>query len=260
MGQHRKVEAAPSAETDRFALRRAACMEFADGEPLVCLEGHDDALLGVAEVDGEPRAVYDANAIVRRLMRRDGMDREGRGSSLNTTWQALALVRPFLFEGFPERLRAERWPAQPDEPGVRAWLFVFIRRGTLSMDAMPPQGIGGNKGVSSRQRSPRLLNNNAARWRRARLGTGWRFARGLYNPGLRARESPRFAASPHLNWMIDATTVDLSQGLAQANPPRLHRHSRTRRHSWRGAYGGACLPDRGVARHGKDHGRPALFA
>jgi hypothetical protein len=75
MGQHRK--AAPSAETDRFALRLAACMEFADGEPLVCLEGHDDALLGVAEVDGEPRAVYDANAIVRRLMRRDGMDREG---------------------------------------------------------------------------------------------------------------------------------------------------------------------------------------
>jgi hypothetical protein len=54
MGQHRK--AAPSAETDRFALRLAACMEFADGEP---------------------RAVYDANAIVRRLMRRDGMDREG---------------------------------------------------------------------------------------------------------------------------------------------------------------------------------------
>jgi hypothetical protein len=77
MRQHRKVEPAPSAETDRFALRRAACMEFADGEPLVCLEGHDDALLGVAEVDGEPRAVYDANAIVRRLMRRDGMDREG---------------------------------------------------------------------------------------------------------------------------------------------------------------------------------------
>jgi hypothetical protein len=75
MGQHRK--AAPSAETDRFALRRAACMEFADGEPLVCLEGRDDALLGVAEVDGEPRAVYDANAIVRRLMRLDGMDREG---------------------------------------------------------------------------------------------------------------------------------------------------------------------------------------
>lgn len=72
-----KSNAEPSLPGSAFAGRRAACVELADGEPLVCLEGHDDALLGVAEVGGEPRAVYDANAIVRRLMRRDGMDLEG---------------------------------------------------------------------------------------------------------------------------------------------------------------------------------------
>jgi hypothetical protein len=77
MKQSRKSNAEPSLASSAFAFRRAACMELADGEPLVCLEGHDDALLGVAEVGSETCAVYDANAIVRRLMRRDGMDREG---------------------------------------------------------------------------------------------------------------------------------------------------------------------------------------
>jgi hypothetical protein len=77
MGLSKKSNAEPSLPGSAFAGRRAACVELADGEPLILLEGHDEALLGVAEIDGEPRAVYDANAIVRRLMRRDGMDREG---------------------------------------------------------------------------------------------------------------------------------------------------------------------------------------
>ena len=57
--------------------RRQACLESAEGEPLVFVDGHDDAILGLVEVDGEPRVVYDRGAIVRGLMRRDGMDEEG---------------------------------------------------------------------------------------------------------------------------------------------------------------------------------------
>lgn len=63
---------------ERVAKRRLACAAIAgDDEGLVFAEGHGDALLGVAFIDGEPRAVYDQAAIVRELMRRDGMDRTG---------------------------------------------------------------------------------------------------------------------------------------------------------------------------------------
>lgn len=57
--------------------RRRVCVDAAGGEPLMFVEGHDDAIVGMAEVDGEARVVYDNEAIVRELMRRDGMDREG---------------------------------------------------------------------------------------------------------------------------------------------------------------------------------------
>lgn len=60
-------------------LRRQACLEMVDGEALTFVDGHDDAILGVVEVEGEPRVVYDDETIVRALMRRDGMDREGAG-------------------------------------------------------------------------------------------------------------------------------------------------------------------------------------
>jgi hypothetical protein len=59
------------------SCRRQACLESAEGELLVFLDGHDDAILGLAELDGEPRVVYDRGAIIRKLMRRDGMDEEG---------------------------------------------------------------------------------------------------------------------------------------------------------------------------------------
>jgi hypothetical protein len=57
--------------------RRRACLNLADGEPLVFIEGHDDAILGVAEVDSDPRVVYDQERIVRALARRHGMGRAG---------------------------------------------------------------------------------------------------------------------------------------------------------------------------------------
>lgn len=59
------------------ACRRRRCLDFAEADPLVFIEGHDDAILGVVEVEGDARVVYDRGAIVRRLMRRDGMDQEG---------------------------------------------------------------------------------------------------------------------------------------------------------------------------------------
>lgn len=57
--------------------RRRRCMDACDDEPLVFVDGHDDAILGLAEMEGEQRVVYDQSAIVRRLMNRDGMDEEG---------------------------------------------------------------------------------------------------------------------------------------------------------------------------------------
>jgi len=63
--------------SETCACRRQACLAIAEGEPLVFVDGHDDAILGLAEVQGESRVVYDRGAIIRGLMRRDGMDEEG---------------------------------------------------------------------------------------------------------------------------------------------------------------------------------------
>lgn len=67
------------APLDVCACRRRACEELADGEPLAFVDGHDSAILGLAEVEGEPRVVYHLGAIIEALMLRDGMDEEGAG-------------------------------------------------------------------------------------------------------------------------------------------------------------------------------------
>lgn len=59
------------------AALRQACLDQADGDEVVFVDGHDDAILGLAEVDGDLRVVYDRDAIIRELVRRDGMDRDG---------------------------------------------------------------------------------------------------------------------------------------------------------------------------------------
>ncbi|CAH0229604.1 hypothetical protein SRABI118_02432 [Massilia sp. Bi118] len=61
---------------DQVMLRQA-CVDAAGGEPLMFIDGHDTAIVGLVEVDGEPRVVYDIEAIVHELMRRDGMDSDG---------------------------------------------------------------------------------------------------------------------------------------------------------------------------------------
>lgn len=74
------IQGRPTAEKQRGQAtdwRRQACVDAAGGEPLMFIDGHDDAIVGVAELDGEPRVVYDNETIIRKLMRRDGMDREG---------------------------------------------------------------------------------------------------------------------------------------------------------------------------------------
>jgi len=63
---------------DKGAKLRRACIDSVDGDvALVFVDGHDDAILGVAERDGEVCVVYDQAKIIQTLRRRDGMDKEG---------------------------------------------------------------------------------------------------------------------------------------------------------------------------------------
>jgi hypothetical protein len=57
---------------------REACINAVEDEGmLVFVEGHDDAILGVAERNGEVFIVYNMASVIRTLRRRDGMDKEG---------------------------------------------------------------------------------------------------------------------------------------------------------------------------------------
>lgn len=62
---------------DSCGCRRQLCLDAAGDHVLVFIDGHDDAILGLAEIEGEARVVYDRGAIVRCLMRRDGMKEDG---------------------------------------------------------------------------------------------------------------------------------------------------------------------------------------
>jgi hypothetical protein len=73
----------PADAESKGAKLRQACMEFADGEALIFWDGYDEAIVGVAEVEGDAHVVYDREAIVRVLMRRDGMDRQGAREFFN---------------------------------------------------------------------------------------------------------------------------------------------------------------------------------
>lgn len=79
MGKANQGKAAQqnSASDGKGAKLRQACLNAADGDELVFIEGHDDAIIGVADVDGELRVVYGRAGIGRKLMARDGMDRQG---------------------------------------------------------------------------------------------------------------------------------------------------------------------------------------
>lgn len=56
---------------------RQACIDTADSdEPLLFIEGHDNAIMGVTEHGGVVLVVYDSEKILRRLRKRDGMSKD----------------------------------------------------------------------------------------------------------------------------------------------------------------------------------------
>lgn len=63
---------------DKGERLRRECIDSVDSDvALVFVDGHDDAILGVAERDGEFVVVYDQAKIIRTLRKRDDMDKEG---------------------------------------------------------------------------------------------------------------------------------------------------------------------------------------
>lgn len=68
----------PQAGSARDGARlRQACIDAAGGGELIFLDGHDRAILGVAERDGEDCVVYDGARVIQTLRCRDGMDNDG---------------------------------------------------------------------------------------------------------------------------------------------------------------------------------------
>lgn len=60
-----------------MTTRRERALALAmEGEELVFVNGHDDALRGVTSIDGETRAVYSVGVILQTLVNRDGMSHE----------------------------------------------------------------------------------------------------------------------------------------------------------------------------------------
>lgn len=56
---------------------RQSCIDAVGGDELAFLDGHDDAIIGIAERDGEDCVVYDRAKVIQALRRRDGMDEDG---------------------------------------------------------------------------------------------------------------------------------------------------------------------------------------
>ena len=60
----------------RSKPRRACLKLVGDDEVLAFADGHDDAIVGVADREGVTVVVYDARLILDALRTRDGMDRD----------------------------------------------------------------------------------------------------------------------------------------------------------------------------------------
>lgn len=68
---------AASSDTGHDPSRRQACIKLAGSDdPIIFFDGHDDAIIGLAERDGYDVVVYDSKKIIRKLRRRDGMSEE----------------------------------------------------------------------------------------------------------------------------------------------------------------------------------------
>ena len=74
---HKAKPTSASGDPGNDPARRQACIDLAGGdEPMLFIDGHDDAIIGVADRDGDDVVVYDIKKIVRRLRQRDGMSKE----------------------------------------------------------------------------------------------------------------------------------------------------------------------------------------
>ena len=66
----------PMRVNSRSKPRRACLKLVGDDEVLAFADGHDDAIVGVADREGVTVVVYDARLILDALRTRDGMDRD----------------------------------------------------------------------------------------------------------------------------------------------------------------------------------------
>lgn len=74
--QRREGGSAQRPETGGVSKARKACLALVDdGVELMFVDGHDDAILGVGQRDGTDVVVYDTEAIIRALRKRDGMSK-----------------------------------------------------------------------------------------------------------------------------------------------------------------------------------------
>lgn len=66
-----------AASSTKGLSARQVCIDAADSdEPLLFIDGHDSAIIGVTESGGETLVVYDTEKILRRLRKRDGMSKD----------------------------------------------------------------------------------------------------------------------------------------------------------------------------------------
>lgn len=76
----KKSKGGPSARADIDAIGsklRQACLACVEAdETLMFVDGHDDAIVGVADREGVSVVVYDSKKVIRRLRARDGMSRD----------------------------------------------------------------------------------------------------------------------------------------------------------------------------------------
>jgi hypothetical protein len=68
------LQARPALDGARL---RQTCIDAVGGDELLFLDGHDEAIIGLAERDGEVCVVYDRGKVIQALRLRDGMDKDG---------------------------------------------------------------------------------------------------------------------------------------------------------------------------------------
>jgi hypothetical protein len=74
---HKANPPAASGDPSNDPARRQACIDLAGGdEPMLFIDRHDDAIIGVADRDGDDVVVYDTQKIIKGLRRRDGMSKQ----------------------------------------------------------------------------------------------------------------------------------------------------------------------------------------